>query len=63
MIFISHRMASCVLSDEIILLNNGIVEEKGTHDALMKKRGLYYEMFSAQADPYQTGTQYMEETT
>lgn len=62
-IFISHRMASCVLSDEIILLNNGIVEEKGTHDALMKKRGLYYEMFSAQADPYQTGTQFMEETT
>jgi len=33
----------------IIVLKEGKVEEQGTHDELMKKRGLYYGMWQQQA--------------
>jgi ABC transporter ATM len=33
----------------IIVLKEGEVEEQGTHDELMKKRGLYYGMWQQQA--------------
>lgn len=52
-VFISHRLASCKLCDEILLLDYGTLLEKGSHEDLMKKEGLYYEMFQLQAKPYQ----------
>lgn len=51
-IFISHRLASCILCDEVIVLDEGCVTEKGNHNILMKKKGLYAEMFNVQAKPY-----------
>lgn len=49
MIFISHRMSIVSMADNIILLNKGEIEEQGTHQALMEKRGLYFELFSKQS--------------
>lgn len=51
-IFISHRLSSCVLCDEIIVIYEGRIVEKDRHEVLMKRRGLYAEMFEKQATPY-----------
>ena len=50
--FISHRLASCHLCDEILVFDNGSLVESGSHEMLMRKKGLYYTMFSAQASLY-----------
>jgi len=47
-IFISHRLGSTKLSDEIFVLDNGKVVEKGSHKVLMKLKGRYSEMFESQ---------------
>ena len=51
-IFISHRLSSATLSDKIFVFGNGTVLESGTHDELIKKGGVYAEMFSMQASNY-----------
>lgn len=53
-IFITHRLTSTRFCDEIFVLAGGRVQEHGTHEELMNKRGLYYEMYSKQAFYYQT---------
>jgi ATP-binding cassette subfamily B protein len=47
-ILISHRFTNVKLADRIIVLNKGGVEENGTHEELMKKMGLYYNMYIKQ---------------
>ena len=44
----AHRLSSVVDFDEIIVLNKGQVEEKGTHHQLMTRRGLYYSLYQLQ---------------
>lgn len=51
-IFISHRLSTAVDADKIILMDKGMVKEFGTHMELMKKNGLYAEMFKVQALGY-----------
>ncbi len=51
-IFISHRLSSAVLSDEIFVFDNGTVVESGSHDELMEKGGIYSKMFTMQASNY-----------
>ena len=48
-IIISHRLATAKLADKIILINNSSVSEIGSHDELMRNKGLYAEMFEKQA--------------
>jgi ABC-type multidrug transport system fused ATPase/permease subunit len=50
--FISHRLASTQFCDRIVYLANGIIEEEGTHEDLMAKRGNYWRMFQAQGQYY-----------
>lgn len=51
-IFISHRLGSTKLADKIFVLNEGKLVEVGDHDGLMKKNGLYSEMFNTQKEWY-----------
>lgn len=52
-IYISHRLSSCRFCDRIIVFNNGLIEEEGSHEELMKNTsGLYYHMYSTQAKHY-----------
>lgn len=50
--YISHRLSSAVLSDRVIVLQNGSIIESGTHEELLKKGGKYSEMFNLQASAY-----------
>ena len=51
-VFISHRLGSTKLSDVIYVLSNGRIAESGPHETLMKKNGIYAEMFNSQAEWY-----------
>ena len=60
MIFISHRLSSAVSADKVVLIEDGVVGEYGSHEELMRRGGRYAEMFRAQAESY-TGAQSTEE--
>ena len=45
---IAHRLNTIQNADQIILLNQGRIEEKGTHAELLAKKGHYYEMVQEQ---------------
>lgn len=47
-IIIAHRISAVRHADEIIYLQDGKVAERGTHEELIKKKGLYYDTFMAQ---------------
>jgi len=47
-IIIAHRLNTIRNVDKIIVLSDGMVAEEGTHDELMKKGGIYEEMYTAQ---------------
>lgn len=51
-IFISHRLGSTKLADEIIVISDGIAAECGTFDELMAQNGIYAEMFASQSEWY-----------
>ncbi len=40
-LIIAHRLSTVVNADEILVLNNGFVEERGTHTSLLKQQGFY----------------------
>jgi len=40
-VFISHRISALQWVDRIVVLNQGVVEEQGTHDQLVNRGGLY----------------------
>jgi len=52
-IFISHRLGSTKLADEILVIDGSNIAERGTHDALMQAQGIYAEMFESQRSWYQ----------
>lgn len=52
-IFVSHRLGSTKLADEIIVINRGKVAEMGTFEELVHKNGLFAQMFHSQAQWYQ----------
>ena len=51
-LYISHRMSSCKFCDRIIVMEQGKVEEEGTHDTLLKENGVYAQLWNAQAEYY-----------
>lgn len=52
-VYISHRLASCRFCDEVIVLDEGRLKQKGTHEELVSDvRGLYYQLWKAQAQYY-----------
>jgi ATP-binding cassette subfamily B protein len=51
-IIIGHRISSVKDADEIIVLENGMVKERGTHAELLAKKGLYYSTYEAQYGDY-----------
>ena len=47
-IVIAHRLSTVVDADQIIVLDEGRVAERGTHAQLLRREGLYAEMWNRQ---------------
>ena len=52
-IFISHRLGSTKLADEILVIDQGKVAERGTHSELMEQGKIYAQMYDAQREWYE----------
>lgn len=46
---IAHRLSTIKNADQILVLNHGVIAEQGTHEELMEKGGLYYELYTMSA--------------
>lgn len=53
-IIISHRVSSAKLADKIIVLDDGKIVEKGTHDSLMDHDGVYKDLYEKQMTAEET---------
>ena len=47
-IVIAHRLSTIENADEIIVMSNGSVVEKGTRSSLLEKKGAYYKLYRSQ---------------
>ena len=46
-IFIAHRLAIAKKTDDILVLENGNIVEKGTHEELLSKKGYYFNLLNS----------------
>jgi ABC-type transport system involved in Fe-S cluster assembly fused permease/ATPase subunit len=49
-IVIAHRLSTVVNADEILVLDKGVIVERGTHDALLQRGGVYAALWSRQRE-------------
>lgn len=54
-IIVSHRVGIASEADRILAFKDGCLEEIGTHEELMRKKGYYAKLYSAQAKWYKKG--------
>ncbi|MCH8034853.1 MAG: ATP-binding cassette domain-containing protein, partial [Bacteroidetes bacterium] len=46
---IAHRLSTIRQADQILVVENGEIEERGTHKELIDKKGRYFELYTYQA--------------
>ncbi len=51
-IIVTHKLGSIKLADRIIVLENGIIVQAGTHEELLSSAGLYKQLWEAQVNTY-----------
>ena len=49
LILITHRIYNLKMADKILVMDNGVIREEGSHIDLMNHKGLYAQMFESQA--------------
>ena len=47
-LIVAHRLSTVKNADEIVVIDDGKIKEKGTHDELMKKNGMYAALYNSQ---------------
>ena len=47
---IAHRLRTVVDADQILVLDEGKLVEQGTHEELMREKGLYQKLFHIQQE-------------
>jgi ATP-binding cassette subfamily B protein len=47
-IVVAHRLSTVKNADEILVMENGLITERGTHDELVEQGGLYAELYRYQ---------------
>jgi ATP-binding cassette subfamily B protein len=53
MIIVAHRLSTIQHSDRIIVMQQGEIKESGTHQNLLSKKGLYYNLYLLQYEHHQ----------
>ena len=53
-VIITHRIGAARLADKIIVMKDGMIAEYGTHEELMQAGKIYYGMFCAQAQSFES---------
>ena len=53
-VFVSHRLSSATIADQIIVIEDGRLIEKGSHQELMALQGKYHNLFTTQSKRYIT---------
>ena len=48
MLVVAHRLSTIQHADKIILLSHGEIVEEGSHQELLKKKGMYYNLYRLQ---------------
>lgn len=51
MLIVAHRLSTIQHSDKIIVMHKGEIKEMGDHQTLLRKKGLYYNLYQLQYDP------------
>lgn len=54
-VFVSHRLSSATIADNILVIDDGCLIEQGSHKALMAMQGKYYTLFTTQSKRYVEG--------
>lgn len=47
-ILIAHRLSTILAADEILVINDGVIAERGTHDELIELGGVYTKLYETQ---------------
>jgi len=61
-IIIAHRISAVKNADEIIILEDGKIIERGTHESLLNEKGYYYKTYLAQYGEYISTTEELPRT-
>ena len=56
LIVIAHRLSTIIDSDQIVVVKNGTIQAKGTHEELLKECSLYHTMWTAHMDAKEVKT-------
>ena len=48
MLIVAHRLSTIRNADKIIVIHKGVIEEEGSHEELLEKRGRYYGLYANQ---------------
>ena len=53
MLIVAHRLSTIQHADNIILLSHGQIMEQGNHQALLRQKGRYYDLYTLQFNKQQ----------
>jgi ATP-binding cassette subfamily B protein len=47
-VVIAHRLSTIINADQILVIDKGLIVESGTHEQLVQRKGLYFDLYERQ---------------